>query len=403
MKLSSVVLLSVNLVAASQVAANAADTASFLQDALDPSQAASSPAPLKAARAASHSAARSGHGPRKRSSSKNYVAMTPVIDGVKVRPFVPGRYLPSESELQTKKQEAAARQTAYRLDNSAILSGQVSANNNLSDFSSSVVPAAAYAMSKPANQAYIHKVAQVAIQKVKQAARNYSASRSVAGINPVLPGQIAQLPGAPSALPDIPEPRAASSMPVQVPQPMQHSVVPVTVPPAPRNIGATTCVVPPPMLSKYESSQLEKLVDNNMPENVYAQSFNGDTRASVQGNPGLAGAGPPPFPLSTIPINAGRGRGINTVGAQARFGSWHGGHSNLPQASFHSFVPIHMAGPMSVKVNHYSSSHKTGRQAHSASRPQAQTAAVKKSANEKPKAAPYIASYAPYQRYSSCP
>ncbi len=386
MKLSAVVLLSVNLVAASQVAANAADTASFLQDALEASPKAASAGALAKARPAQQT--------RKR-SNKAYVAMTPVVDGVKLRPFMPGRYLPSEADLQAKKAEAAAQQAGTYSNVSGILAGQVS--KDTSEMGSVIVPAAAYAMSRPANREYIQKVTQVAIQKVKQAAKRYSASRSIPGMNPVLPGQIAQLPGAPCAVPSIPEPRFAASMPVRVPSPAARSAT--RVPQVPQYNVASHVVVPSPTLTKYESSQLDRLVDENMPENVYSNS-NGDMRTG-QGNPGIAGGGSPPFPLSSLAT--GHGRGIHsTMGAQARFGSWHGGNSNLPQSSFQSYVPVHMAGPMAFKVNHYHPPHKTGRQA--ASVPSAHHASVAPAQHQavaaKPKVETHVAAYAPYRKYS---
>lgn len=386
MKLSAVVLLSVNFVAASQVAANAADTASFLQEALT-AQAQSRTA---ATGSPSQRSARQRPASKKR-GQKAYVAMTPVVDGVKIRPFMPGRYLPSQAELEAKRQsELEARQAAYiPANDSGILSGQVSANN---DLSSSLAPVAAYAMSRPANQVYVQK----AIQKVKQAAKNFTAShsRSLPGLNPVMPGQVAQVP----SLGPVPEPRS-TSFPVQVPQPPSLRTV---VPKVPNYVAASPVSVPPPALTKYESSQLERLVESNLPENVYA-GFNGDMRASGQGNPGLTGGGPPPFPLSSMPMNSVRpAHGMPAIGSQARFGSWHGGHSNLPQAAFQSYVPIHTAGPMSVKVNHFKGSHKTGRQAAIVSQHKHadHVSAATTKPLEKKKAQPKAASYAPYRRYT---
>lgn len=400
MKLSAVVLLSVNLVAASQVAANAADTASFLQDALSPSSSAANAsgqnnaqAPAKAARQATAAA--------KKRASKSYVAMTPSLDGVKIRPFMPGRYLPSESELQARREaEIAAKREAQLAAqqnfpiSSGMLSGGVSANN-MSELNT-MIPAAKYALSNPANQDYIHRATQVALQKVKQAAKNFSASpRSIPGRNPVMPGQVAQLPGAPGIIPDIPEPQTGL-MPVAVPQPPRPAAVQV---PAPQQFNVAAPVVQPPALTSYEARQLDKLVESNMPENVYSSGINGDMRTG-QSNPGIAGQGSPPFPLSNLPM--GRGRGISTVSSQARFGSWHGGNSNLPQASFQSFVPVHMAGPMSIKVNHYSNSHRTGRQAASIAHPHSSGQAHPQAhlAKKAEKKDVPVAAYPPYRRYS---
>ncbi len=393
MKLSSVVLLSVNLVAASQVAANAADTASFLQDALTPSAA--------SAKAASRPAARPVA--KKRASKTSYVAMTPVMDGVKCRPFMPGRYLPSESELEARKEAERARREADAAQRAMsfapdVLTGRVAATNDMSNMGAMMAPAASYSMSRPANQDYMHKV-QGIVQKVKEAAKGYSLAhtRSVPGMNPVMPGQFAHNSGA-TAMPRIPEPQRAT-MPLNVPQPPVARSMPVQVPQAPQHVAASTPVVPLPSLSKWDNAQLDKLIDNNMPENVYA-NVNGDMRAG-QGNPGVSGAGPTPYPLNSS-INR---RGVQTIGAQARFGSWHGGHENLPQSSFQSYMPVHMAGPMSVKINHYSGgSKKTGRQAariagkHHAS--SASTAAASVVKVDKVKSVP-AASYPPYRRYGS--
>jgi hypothetical protein len=391
MKLSAVVLLSVNLVAASQVAANASDTASFLQDTLaSPGSTKTSDSKVAKAKVAQGQPAPA----RKRSSS--YVAMTPVMDGVKCRPFMPGRYLPSESELQARKQaeiaakqaEIAARQQAAQpfAIPAGVLSGQISKNNDMA----ALAPAAQYAMSRPVNQDYIHKVAQVAMQKVKQAAKTYTAShtRSVPGVNPVMPGQVAQIPGLSGIR--IPEPQNSAPPAVaQVPQPPQAAQG--------SNVGNN--IVLSPELTQYESNQLDKLVENNMPENVYQKGFNGDMKAA-QGNPGLSGTGPSPFPLSSIPMNqAGRGRAISQPTAEARFGSWHGGSAGLTQSSFQSYVPIHMMGPMSVKVNQHNASHRTSNQS-IATKTHAINTAAKAPVTEKPKAEVHAASYAPYRRYN---
>lgn len=401
MKLSAVVLLSVNLVAASQVAANASDTASFLQDALSPAAGAKASAKSAANRSEIPRAAKPAAAKR---SNKSYVAMTPVVDGVKIRPFMPGRYLPSESELEAKKQAAlAAQQQSYsnRLD-SGLLTGQVSSSNDLGTV---LAPAANYAsnyasnyaMSRPINNDSISR----AIQKVKQAAKNFSAARNVPGMNPVMPGQVAKLPGAPRSIPNIPAPQEESLSYPQVPQPpvAGRMGLPVRVPSAPSNVSAPVPVVPPPVLSSYEERQLNRVVEANLPENVYA-GFNGDMKTGA-GNPGLAGAGPPSFPLSANPMSPGRGIRGTTIGQQARFGSWHGGNSNLPQSSFQSYMPVHTASPMSISIHHMGNSHKTGRQAafvhpthHSAS--PAKKATQAKSAPTAPVAKMYL----PYHRYT---
>jgi hypothetical protein len=406
MKLSAVVLLSVNLVAASQVAANASDTASFLKDALSPTASANTSAAKPAARESQHA---TKHAAKR--SSRAYVAMTPVVDGVKIRPFVPGRYLPSEAEIEAKKQAsiAAQQQAAYSAQlpyssryDAGMLSGHV-ASNNVGELGTVLAPAANYAsnyaMSRPMNNESITRV----IQKVKQVAKNFSAARNVPGMNPVIPGQIAKLPGAPKSIPNIPEPSEEALSYPQVPQPpLGRTAVPVQVPSAPRsNVSAQMPVVPAPVLSSYEERQLNRLVDANLPENVYGSS-NGDMKTG-QGNPGLAGAGPPSFPLSSNPMSQPRGI-RSTIGQQARFGSWHGGNSNLPQSSFQSYMPVHVASPMSISVHHLGNSHKTGRQAlamHPAHHSSSASSTKKSSAPKSAPIQPVAKSYAPYHRYTN--
>lgn len=390
MKLSSVVLLSVNLVVGTQVAANAADTASFLQDALSPSASAANAksSPARAGRPAQH----------KKRSSKAYVAMTPVVDGVRMRPFVPGRYLPSEADIQARQEaeqqaaQQAQQQAAFSypgMDPSGMLSGKVSSNQEMAP-SPYLQQAASYAMSRPANQAYMHKISQA----VKQAARKYTAAhpRSIPGVNPVMPGQIAHFPGA------IPEPQQArATMPMRIPQPpVMRQSMPI-VPQAPQCVAPQQAPVVPSITSM-DTNQLDQLLDGGLSGNANT-AFNGDMRFG-QGNPGFAGAGPSTYPLSSMQ----HGRG-GMQAPQARFGSWHGG-SNLAQASFHSYVPVHMAGPMSVKINHLGNSKKTGHQAYSARSvrthaSQQHHSVLKHVVAKVEKKAPFVAVYPLYRRYNT--
>lgn len=399
MKLSAVVLISVNLVAASQLPANADDTASFLADALSSKPAARSTA-VKAPRSTppKRSTARS-------TSHRSYVAMAPIVDGVKVRNFKPGRYLPSEAELAAKRDaESAYQSLPPQFDPSGTMTGSVS---YMGERSAPTYPSAYQAPSYPMSRAdYMPKIS-AAVQKAKQVAKQFASSpRAVPGLAAVLPGQIGQ-----AAKGIVPEPTNYNSLPVQIPQPGNMASPQVQVPqpqPAHSNVAAAPYVVPAPSLTNYEQSRLQRIVDSNMPGNVYNQGFNGDMRAH-QGNPGLAGAGPSPFPLSVNPMQGRMGGhvmspGAMPIGQQARFGSWHGGSSNLASAGFHTYVPVHMMGPASIKVNHSHGSRKTGRQAskvashhaHSSSvAPQAKHAAAAKPQIVEPKAA----SYAPYLRY----
>lgn len=379
MKLSAVVLLSVNLVAAAQCAVQASDTdtAAFLKESLS-ATGVSSQASAQTKSVSRKVAMSSDVGMRRnsRKQSKKLTAMAPIFDnGVKIRPFVPGRYLPTEAELANAQAPA-------------MLSGQVS------DYASLQVQP-----QKSVREDYIDKIAQLTVRKAKDAAIKFtkSAPRAVPGIMPVLPGQVAQLPGNTSIVPQIPNPETAQ---VVVPQPSQSRTA----------FNNGPALPPLPMLSTYEQAQLNRVVETNMPENCYAQGSNGDMRALGQGNPGLAGVGPPPFPLSVLP--GGKARGTmrsasmcqQPLSCQARFGSWHGGTSGLQQAAFHSYVANRINGPLNVSRVPYGNhnSAKTGRQSvtyghkysanhhvHVASKPHHQR-----------KAAPYVATYSPYARYS---
>lgn len=396
MKLSAVVVISVNLVAASQLPANADDTAAFLADALS-----AKPSARSAAKAPRTHTKRSSSSTRS-SSSRSYVAMAPIVDGVKVRSFKPGRYLPSEAELVSKRE--AESQSMYQslpahLDPSGTMAGSVSySGERQSPAYPSAYQTPGYQMSR---SDYMPKIS-AAVQKAKQVAKQFASSpRAVAGLNAVLPGQLAQ-----AARNIVPEPPNNNPLAVQIPQP--GNAAPVQIPqPARSNVAAAPYMVPPPSMTNYEQSRLQRIVDSNMPGNVYQQGFNGDMRAS-QGNPGLAGAGPSPFPLSVNPMQGRMGGhamspGAMPIGQQARFGSWHGGSSNLASAGFHTYVPVHMNGPASIKVNHSQGSRKTGRQAAKISSHHAQhsiAAQPKHAAAIKPQVIePKAASYPPYLRY----
>lgn len=405
MKLSAVVLISVNLVAASQLPANADDTAAFLADALSskPSARAVSAAP-RAAQVKRSSPARTGSS--RSGPNRSYVAMAPIVDGVKVRTFKPGRYLPSEAELSAKREAESAsmyQSLPAHFDPSGTMAGSVSYSGERVQPS---YPSAYQMPSYPMPRGDFMPKITAAVQKAKQVAKQFAASpRAVPGMNAVLPGQIAQ-----AAKGIVPEPSSFNAMPVQVPQPGTTASLPVQVAqpqPTHSNVAAPY-MVPPPSLTNYEQSRLQRIVDSNMPGNVYNQGFNGDMRAN-QGNPGLAGAGPSPFPLSVNPMQGRMGGnamspGAMPIGQQARFGSWHGGSSNLASAGFHTYVPVHMSGPASIKVNHSHGSRKTGRQANKIAShhthssyvaPQAKHAAATKAQVIEPKAA----SYPPYMRY----
>lgn len=366
MKLSAVFLLSVNVVAASQVAAVAADcsdTASFLQDSLGSApQAAPAPAALAAPRPARISQIAHSVASKPLSAQRRLVPMTPIADkGTKLRPFMPGRYLPSEGDLQPRAYVSEPQIPAP-------LTGQVSAAQVNASSVYSKVPTTY-------SGDYVDQLALAAAHKVKAVAKRFAAApKTMPGSQPVLPGQyggaaqrtavpaLANLIGADQSLTAmnqlpalnqavVPAPSTAQASPVVVPQP-QQSAFPI---------------VPPPNLSKYEEAKFSRMVEASLPERLYANGSNGDMRVSSRVNPGLAGAGPPPFPLSFAGGHqpAAGGRGMRPGPAmEAKFGNWHE-NNNLPQAAFHTYLSrAKMSGPLAVARMQGKGSKRTGRQAY---------------------------------------
>ena len=408
MKLSAVFLLSVNVVAASQLAAQAADgsdTVSFLQDSLEQAKVAAPalPAPAKPSRL-SHSAM----APLARSTQK-LMPMTPRSDSSsRLRPFVAGRYLPSQSDLQPRSASEPQMPLA-----APTLSGQVSTMY-------AKVPTT-YASD------YVDQLALAAARKVKNVAKKYmAASKAAPGAAAVLPGQYgaaaAEAPAVPALSDLIGAEQSAGlaqlpnlSQPV-VPTPLQGAqaqlVVPQPLQSLPARSPAAQYIVPPPNLSHYEETRMVRQVEANLPERLYAQA-NGDMRATSRVNPGLTGAGPPPFPLSSL-LGAGgapgarSGRTRPAPGIEAKFGNWHGGNS-LPSAAFHTYLSkARMAGPLSVSRSSVSKgSRRTGRQV-AACHPGSATPAAPAHASSAAKTAKsatvkssFVACYPQYRRFPS--
>lgn len=395
MKLSAVVLIGVNLAAGLQAAALAADTevgesAAFLQESLSgvpkakPLQAKKHTA-RKLAMSADVSLQRRSHA----RSARTMTSLDPLYDNkVSIRPFVPGRYLPSEADLRAQRDATlAAKESAYQT-----MAAQADFSNSLSGRVSDFSMAQPTSSAKPVQNEYMRRVAQIAVSKVKSiAVSNFTkpSPRTLPGVTPVMPGQIAEMTSNPGIIPSMPEPGTQAAQPVHVA----------------RSIAS---VMPPvPMLSPYEQAQLNRQVNANMPEVCYSQSSNGEMRAQGQGNPGLAGVGPPPFPLSM----AGGGQlhqAMRTgsshlpVTAQARFGSWHGGSEGLSSASFHSYLSAPMNGPLSVtRVPRGAVSARTGKQAHSYSHKHINRVPLQIARRPAQlKAQPYVATYSSYRRYS---
>lgn len=420
MKLSSVVLLTVNLVAISQTAAVAQkETASFLQESL--SELASSSAarggnaaqrsPVSATVKSIHYASAAGLGRvagaarksipaagRKSGSGRASLASDA---GLKLRPFVPGRYLPSEKELE----EAAYRSMAPKYDPAGFITGEIS---------TCAAPCPAHlpryeeaASPRPQARTQVQQLAEVAIQKVCAAM-----PRRAAGALPARGAAGAVSPPGMASFQEIMQPLSLCSAAPggMVPEPKAPSGVAVPEPPL-AGLASLPIMVPAPMLSRFDDRQLEKMMEANMPSRLYAnKGVNGEMRGSVSGNPGLTGVGPPPFPLSFMPgaghnpasMGAAAGRSSAApMGSEARFGSWHD-RMSLQQSSFQSYLPARMAGPMPpTRLARASGSRRTGKQAASAGlqvKTPALPQATHRASSARPK--PKVASYPAYLRYS---
>lgn len=386
MKLSAVFLLSVNVAVLSQVPATASDTASFLQESLSDvkpvakqarRQSTAKPASKRAAGKISH-------------SNQKYVALQPIADTtISLRPFMPGRYLPSATDLEPKYVSMAPR-----YDLGGPISGQVSATQ--------YQPPTAVPQYKAAYQDYradsgVKRMAEAAIKKVCQATGK--SNRAIPGLSQVLPSQF-QAPANAGPSSDFSQPAAGVVMQSSPQAPASPHGDSLRSFAAPAQLG-------PPMLSPNEDAQLTNLMEMSMPSRLYPQGVNGEMRGSVQGNPGFAGAGPPPFPLSFMqgqaPPTRGARPGMAMTAQQAKFGSWHD-RNNLPQSGFQSYLAARMAGPIKPTAvlagGGGQPSRKTGRQAISV-RTQ-QRAAQQKMCPEKSPVChkePYVASYSPYRRY----
>jgi hypothetical protein len=342
MKLSAFLLASVPLVAAAQPTAAIAgeQSDSWLKESL---------ASLKTAK------------PTAKPRPKVLHASTPMAATLKLRPFVPNRYLPSEREMQRAMvaQQAQMDPTAYQSQPESTASDRP-LQAQISEYNYSRKPISAYdSMMQKLPPVVQHKIKEV---KNKVVAR---APRAVAGLSQVLPEQFVPTP---AVNPIIPEPPRANTnitpdFQMSVPlygagsgmgnmyngmngngmyngiggsvgtRPMPHHN-PMSF--APRVLPQPQPLVEAPNLSSAETARMDKLVAANMP--TY-QSFNGDMSGSGMDNPGY-GAGPPPFPLNLLPLNAMQSlgnHGQKKPVITARFGSWHQ-KGQLPYSGFHTYI-----------------------------------------------------------------
>ncbi len=251
------------------------------------------------------------------------LAMTPIAGSVKLRPFVPGRKLPSRSELQAQMPQ---------LDNSS--QPNLSATINESSFAAQTAQNDSN-YSAPGYNSYRSQQINTAQNRnrLRQAAdcvagfQRKNAARSVPGQSPSTPGQVG-FPCAQQAVAHMPASKAAPSE-AEWTQMARNAAN-----------GSTT------------ESEAEQMA-----------SLQAEFAASQPQS--HATAGPAPFPLSLIPeaslkqligstaktAPAGGGSS-NSIHAQkamtpSYFGSWHGSqhapaqghaHSNLQPSGFHTYL-----------------------------------------------------------------
>lgn len=384
MKLSAVLAISVPIAAASQLPAVAADAPPPVGGS---AQWQNSVAPQRAQMASISYALAQKQVP----VAAHVAHASPTSAGLKLRPFKPGRYLPSERDLraaampQQAQYDPSADQAGYATGG-AMLSGQVS--------SQYAAPRAAsaydqYAMNPGALAAVAMPIAQRVKAQVKRAI-GQRAPQMVPNRMPVMPAQFSQQAAMvqtagpepmmqqrqmrPSSMPCGPMPmQMAQQMPTQMQmqqqqmmqqfqqmqmqqqmsngmQPMQQmqmqqmpmQQMPMQQTPMqqmPMQQMQSSQNFAPADISPAEANAMLRQVVANPPQAKLG--INGELIGQALDNPGN-GAGQPPFPLNFLGGNAlgqltqAQHRPQQNV-PQARFGSWHGG-PGLASAGFHSYV-----------------------------------------------------------------
>lgn len=311
------------------------------------------------------------------------LAMTPVAGATKLRPFVPGRKLPSRSQLQAQMPQ---------LDNSAQanLSGSINESTFAPQTNNSYDSAygnTAYAQPSQATQNSANR------SRMRQAAdlvagfQRKHAARSLPGQSPATPGQV----GFPCA---------------------QQAVANVNAQPG-RNQNAP---------SEAEWTQMARAAGNSnasAENDAEMASLAQDFAASQHSQASSGSAGPAPFPLSLIPeaslkqlmgstAKAAPATAVSHAGrpqpamTPSYFGSWrqgqtpvaHGRGGNLQPSGFHTYLA---SGSAAGKTTTSSAAFKSyAPMTYKASRRVAPkiAAAVKKVAPVV--AAPYVATYGTY-------
>lgn len=286
-------------------------------------------------------------------------ALATTSGGVKLRPFVPNRKLPSTSDLSANLVSETA--VMDYSNQPPTLDGGVSEYSTYYADEAAMTPRAKYSVKQQqrrADSARMRSAAKVASSYVRQ-----TAPRAVPGASPAVPGQVG-LPCADAGF-NVPPPPPAISMRQSAP-PLPHVAdlqkVQRMQPPAPQaqpfqQFSAAPPImqeppIQPPRLSPQEQLEMNKLVDNAcMQQGINPQAVG--TAAS----PDLySRVGAPPFPLSLIPepmmkdfLKGARSKKSAIAGSNLAMASGGGvgmgggiggpGHSNpLPTAGFRSYL-----------------------------------------------------------------
>ncbi|MDZ4836006.1 MAG: hypothetical protein SGJ27_19690 [Candidatus Melainabacteria bacterium] len=361
MKVTSAVLIGVNVAASLSVAAHPAlaqdgkalPTADFLKSALvKGAPAALDATPAKSLAVYNNVSARkvSMSEPRSVATRKALATTSP---GVKLRAFVPNRTLPSaggslvsETAVMDYSNQAPA------------LDGGVSEYSTYYADEAAMGPRGKYAVKQQQRRAQTSRVGGAA--KVASSYARQTTPRAVPGGSPAIPGQV----GLPCAEPGFSVPPPVIGMRKSAPR-LPHvnelpSMQPRMQPPAqmPQAFAQAPAVMQdepvshPPRLSPQEQLEMNKLV-----ENACIQQGINPTAVGSNASPDLySRVGAPPFPLSLIPepmmkdfLKGARAKKSAIAGSNLAMGSGGGvgmgggiggpGHSNpLPTAGFRSYL-----------------------------------------------------------------
>jgi hypothetical protein len=328
-------------------------------------------------------------------------------NGVRLRPFVPGRKLPTQHDLDVQFIAQTAKLAAEESPNlSAMtprmapgpLTGQVS-DSYATPFNASVDTYGSVGYVKQSTS----RVAPGQIPAVQGQIRQF---RSPAKRNTYVSQPVRALDQ--SEIASQPQPFRMTMPPVIPASPMQQAL---QMPPPAMPLAPTT---PEPGQSQQVGlSPEEQAIIDRMEANAQARGaaieMNGQESATM---PTMgSSAGPPPFPLNLLPQDSlksmiGGMHHSHTSVPQAYFGSWHGNSmASLPTGSFHSYAghsaPKHAAAPHAAGA--HSATHSKA-SVHTAMAPPKHAVESSHTIGQLRRLAPHepqVASYANYPRFGS--